>query len=108
MDNEIISIANDFSITPGSRYIKEGPFSGEEFRNKILKPKFDEALENRKKLTINLDGTLGYGTSFLEESFGGLARLYDPKKVLENIEIISTEEPYLKNDVTEYIEKANG
>ena len=109
MDNRnVISIAKSFSVTPGSRYRKEGPFSGEEFRDDILKPAFDKALEENKKLIVSLDGTLGYGTSFLEEAFGGLARIYNnSKKVMDNIEIISIEEPYLKDDVLEYIEKAN-
>ena len=104
----IISVSEAFSITPGSRYRSEGPFSGEEFRETILKTKFKEAIEENKKMIVNLDGTLGYGTSFLEEAFGGLARSYDPQKVLEHVEIVSTEEPYLKDDVIEYIKKANG
>lgn len=109
MDNQhLISIATDFSPILGSRYKKEGPFSGEEFRETVLKPRFDKALAEKKKLTVNLDGTFGYGTSFLEEAFGGLARIHKSSKVvLDNIEIISTEESYLKDDVIEYIEKAN-
>lgn len=107
MDNNLITIANDFSVTPGSRYRTEGPFSGEEFREDVLAPKFVEVLARDEKLTINLDGTLGYGTSFLEEAFGGLARIHNSQLVLDHIEIISTEEPYLKDDVLEYIEKAN-
>ena len=70
--------------------------------------RFNQALkEQGVKLAVDLDGTLGYGTSFLEEAFGGLARLHDSKSVLDRIEIISQEEPYLKDDVIEYIQKAN-
>lgn len=107
MDNtNIISIA-DFSITPGSRYREEGPFSGQEFREDILEPEFKKTLESDKKLIINLDGVLGYGTSFLEEVFGGLARIYTPENILKHIDIISTEDSYLKDDVIEYIQNAN-
>src|SRR5262245_28905672 len=98
-----ISIAEDFSITPGSRYKEEGNFSGEEFLETILIKKFDQAISEGKKLIINLDGTAGYATSFLEEVFGGLARKYGKEVVLEKLEIISVEEDYLKDDIEEYI-----
>ncbi len=107
MDNQImISIATDFSTTPGSRYRNEGPFSGEEFREDILEKKFTEANEGGKKLVVNLDGGAGYATSFLEEVFGGLARAHSSEAVLKVIEIISTEEAYLKDDVIKYIKDA--
>lgn len=103
-----IKLAKEFTPTPGPRLIVEGPFSGELFRNEILKPKFDEVVKNKDgKLIVDLDGTLGYGTSFLEEAFGGLARIYDSKSVADRTEIVSNEETYLKADVAEYIEKAN-
>jgi hypothetical protein len=55
---------------------KEGQYSGEEFRNSVLQPKFEYAKNEGIKIKIDLDGTFGYGTSFLEEVFGGLARKY--------------------------------
>lgn len=104
----MISIARDFSVAPGPRLIEEGEFSGEDFRNRILAPKYTEAIQANAKLVVNLDGTLGYGTSFLEEAFGGLVRIGNsPDEVKSRLEIISTEEPYLIEDITEYIEKAN-
>lgn len=108
MDNKIkISIASDFSITPASRYKDEGPFSGEEFREDFLEPKFQEAIKENKKLEIILDGTIGYATSFLEEVFGGLARKHGVDLVLSTIELVSSEEEYLKDDILDYIKKAN-
>lgn len=102
-----IIIAKDFSITPGSRYPDEGSFSGQEFREKVLLPKFIEALNNSSKLIIDLDGTIGYATSFLEEAFGGLARQFGPKLILDTLEFISNEEVYLIEDVINYIKEAN-
>ena len=32
----IIKIAEDYTETPGARYYKQGPFPGEEFRDKYL------------------------------------------------------------------------
>ena len=61
----IIRIATDFTETPGARYRNEGDFSGEEFRESILEPKFLEAKNKGEQLTIDLDGGYGYPTSFL-------------------------------------------
>lgn len=105
MDIRIIKV-KDFSITPGSRHRDEGEYSGEEFRETILEPIFKKAVDLKMKVTIDLDGTIGYGTSWLEEVFGGLTRKYSKELVNKHIEIISNEEPYLKEDINEYIEKA--
>ena len=99
----------DFSITPGARYKNESEYSGEEFRETVLEPAFKEALTENKKIVINLDGTLGYGTSWLEEVFGGLVRKYKDiptAKFLEMFEFISNEEPYLIDEIREYIRDA--
>jgi hypothetical protein len=65
-----INIALDFSKFPGGRYRRLGKFSGEEFREDRLLP----ALRAGEKVEVVLDGTAGYGSSFLEEAFGGLVR----------------------------------
>ena len=65
-----ISIANDFTKYPGGRYRKHGKGSGEEFREEYLVPN----IEKQEQITIVLDGTAGYSSSFLEEAFGGLVR----------------------------------
>ncbi|WP_276496692.1 STAS-like domain-containing protein [Pontibacter litorisediminis] len=103
-----ISIAKDFTRTPGSRYKKEGEFSGELFRETILKDAVREAIKKNEKLTIILDGVAGYGTSFLEESFGGLIREdHIPyEDLIKTLIFVSKEEPYLENDIVEYIEDA--
>lgn len=103
MDQFIINIASDFSETPGPRNITEGDFSGELFRDTILNTIFEQALSQKKKIIVNLDGTFGYGTSFLEEAFGGLARKYSNVDVLNYIDFISIEEPYLIDDIKGYI-----
>ena len=100
-----INIAKDYTKTPGGRFKKEGEFSGEDFREKILIPKYLESEKKGVKLRVNLDGGYGYGSSFLEESFGGLVRQL--KKVnIDNIIIISEEEPKLIDDIKNYIKDA--
>ena len=72
-DEKIINIARDFSKTPAGRYLTDGPFSGEHFRESVLLP----ALQTHELLKVDLDGTLGYGSSFLEEAFGGFGEVFE-------------------------------
>jgi hypothetical protein len=95
-----VSVAQDFSRTPGPRLKKQGVFSGEAFRDEILLPKFQEAVQQNQKLIIDLDNTAGYLSSFLEEAFGGLVRLgNNPALVKEHIKIISEQEPFWIDDI---------
>lgn len=108
MDKIIIKIANDYTKTPGVREEIEGDFPGEEFLEKILLPRFKQAIAEKKKLFVDLDDTAGYATSFLESAFGGLAREYkDHKIILNNLELKSEDDPFLIDDITEYIKDAN-
>lgn len=68
-----INIANEYTKTLGGRFKSEGEFSGEDFRDGILLPKYLEAVKHNQILYINLDGGYGYGSSFLEEAFGGIS-----------------------------------
>lgn len=105
MDNIIVKVS-DFSITPGPRFRNEGRYSGEEFREDILERQFLDAVKNNSRLIVDLDGTLGYGTSFLEEVFGGLARKHGEDKLNLVLKIISNEEPYLVDNILSYIENS--
>jgi hypothetical protein len=69
-----LSIADKFSRYPGPRYRKDGPFSGEQFRDEQLIPAMRQAIESNDILIVTLDDVAGYGSSFLEEAFGGLLR----------------------------------
>lgn len=101
-----INISKDFSDTPGARYRSEGDFSGEEFRESVLKPNYLLAIKNNEHLVINLDGGYGYPVSFLEEAFGGLAREYGSKSVLQTLMFISNDEPPLIEEIKKYIKEA--
>ena len=103
-----INIAIDFSRIPGARYPEEGDFSGQEFRQTILLPKLQEAIKKKEMLTINLDGTAGLGTSFLEESVGGLIRVdkFDIESLKNTLEFISEEDPDYITEIWSYINEA--
>ena len=103
----MIRIADEFTKIPGGRHISDGPHSGEEFREKMLKPAFYDAKMKKEKLVVDLDGGFGYGTSFLDEAFGGLARVTKDPEVL-NIQIISTEEPTLVERVMSFMKSGLG
>lgn len=100
-----ISVAKDFSKKPFGRYVTDGKWSGERFRKEILYPAFQ--LNTDEKISVSLnDIPRGFGSSFLEEAFGGLVRDGIPKEVLiEKLVILSDEEDYII-EIKEYIEKA--
>ena len=99
------SIAQDFTRTPGPRFRSEGKFSGEEFRQEFLEKWFAEARQQGAKLFIDLDGGYGYAQSFIEEAFGGLARIHGSDAVLGTLLLKSDEEPYLAERAREYIRR---
>lgn len=70
-----VDVARDFSDTPGGRYRKYGPHSGEEFRQNVLAPRFRQALEHGESLRVRIDRVKrSYQVSFLDEAFAGLVR----------------------------------
>lgn len=101
-----IKISTDFSQTPGARHKEEGPYPGDEFRDTILIPRYQDAVEKNEKLVIDFDGCYGYATSFLEESFGGMVRKIRKKGVLDSMELVSTEDASLINLIKEYVREA--
>lgn len=105
MGNVSINISTQFSDAPGGRYKAEGPKSGEEFREMFLLPAFTD--ETNTRITVILDGTYGYATSFLEEAFGGLARELGTNIVNAKLHLVSDEDPYLIDRIHNYINKAN-
>jgi len=104
MGSRVINIANDFSRYPGGRFYTDGPFSGEQFRQEFLIP----VLNSSDKCSIVFDGARGYGSSFLEEAFGGLVRIgYSAADVLSKFQLVSESDPSLVDEVLEYITKSN-
>lgn len=99
---KMIKIAKEYSDTPAGRYRWEGPFSGEKFREELLLP----ALRSNDKVEVDLDGVFAFGSSFLEESFGGLIRsgmslheLRERLRIKSSINVYSTR-------IWSYIEEA--
>ena len=85
-----INIGKDFSDTPWGRYPDDGPVSGERFREEILKP----SLKEYHEITVCIDDAEGYGSSFLDEAFGGLVRKgYYTAEELKDVLKIECDDP---------------
>lgn len=96
----VVNIARDFTRFPSGRSKLKGDTSGEAFREKFLETPIREG----KEITVELDGTIGYGSSFLEEAFGGLIRSLNipPIRLLEILHVTSSD-PTLVDEVQGYI-----
>jgi hypothetical protein len=103
MDQTVtINIAKDFSKWPAGRFDEDGPFPGEKFRDEFLLP----ALSSGKSVIVELDGTRGYGSSFLEEAFGGLVRLgkLTREQLHSVLKFVSNDDPTLPMEIWSYID----
>lgn len=107
MTQVLLVVGKEFSDTPGPRSRTQGDFSGEDFLERLLKPRFEQALGRGLVLRVDLDGTEGYATSFLEAAFGGLSRIYGADKVLGHLDFKSDDEPYLVDEIKRYINEAS-
>ena len=107
-----INIAERFSRHPAGRVALDGPDNGERFREEILVPALNEALGSGHggRVIVDIDGCRSFGSSFLEEAFGGLARVpsfpfLDAVKILK----IRTSKPHLeiyRDAILEYLSDA--
>ncbi|WP_092407159.1 STAS-like domain-containing protein [Dokdonella immobilis] len=87
-----IDLAREFSTVPSGRYYSDGPDSGERFREEYLRP----AISEPGPIEIRIDGTAGFGSSFLEEAFGGAVRLgyIDAATFLSRLKLVYDDEEF--------------
>lgn len=100
MSDVTINVARDFSRYPSGRYRSDSKASGQEFRDDYLVP----PLLRGCRVVVELDGTLGYGSSFLDEAFGGLRReqKFESSFLVSSL-IFRTQNPILKAEIESYI-----
>jgi hypothetical protein len=98
----VVDVGRDFTRFPAGRTKSDGPFCGEVFRDDFLRP----WLDRDETVVVKLDSALGYGSSFLEEAFGGLVRLGYPKGKLLSSLRLDTADPFLKAEIEDYINSA--
>ena len=105
MSEYIIDLATKFTGFPFGRYRIDGDTSAEVFRDDILIP----ALRQHNQVTVNLGGTNYYGSSFLEETFGGLVRQGFTKSELEEkLKIVHKALPSIEEEAWVYIKIQSG
>ncbi|SUW63276.1 Uncharacterised protein [Buttiauxella agrestis] len=93
----------DFSKYPGPRYESLGENSGEKFRDSFLIP----AIMDNDLVCVDFDGVFGYGSSFLEEAFGGLVRKGISRNKIESLKKnLKSKDPSLTAEVVSYINDA--
>lgn len=99
-----INVAKDFSPVPLGRFPEDSPFNGTTFREKLLIP----ALSNFARVQVVFDGAEGYGSSFLEEAFGGLIRNEGLREsnLVSQFDLISDEDPTVIDEVLSYLHEA--
>lgn len=98
----VIFVARQFSRFPAGRFHADGPFSGQAFRERFLIP----AMRTGKSFLVELDGTAGFGSSFLEEAFGGLVRAgFQATGILALMKLHSTDESIVE-EIQDYIKNA--
>ena len=90
---QCISVVNDFSEEPFGRFPSDGPNNGARFREEMLVP----ALRQYDRVVVDLNGAF-YGSSFLEEVFGGLVRFgwFRQSEVRQKLEIVHNLESYVR------------
>jgi hypothetical protein len=89
----------DFTDTPGGRYIKDGPYSGEAYFLLELEP----ALMYYDEVVLDLDGTYGYPIGFLDQVFGSLT-----KEQVNKLKFVSEEDPELVGRIKKIMEEHYG
>jgi hypothetical protein len=98
-----VNVGADFSLNPAGRFADDGPASGEIFRDRVLVP----LLQKGGPVDVYLDDAEGYGSSFLEEVFGGLVRtkLFAASDLRERLKIFSDDESMIE-EIWEYVNNA--
>lgn len=100
-----IQVAKDFALLPAGRYKMDGSYTGEHFREILVKL----LSQPERFIEVNFDGVLGAGSSFLEEAFAGLIRnnIISKQDFKKRIRIIANDNPEIAEKIYRYIEEVN-
>lgn len=99
---DTIVIAKEFGDTAGARDYEDGDYSGKEFYDNFLLPRFNKAIEGRYALLIDIDGFWGWPSSFVSGSFGLLSKEKGAEKVLKHLRFKCDSNP-MKIEKAKYI-----
>ncbi len=95
--------AEKYTKYPGGRYIRLGPFSGEDFREKVLEPIF----KTGKTIEIDATGIDGsFNPSFLDEAFAEMAKRYGIDKFRKTVKLYADDNKQLEDKMMFYVNQA--
>ena len=105
-DDIRLDVAQAHTNTPGGRYRRQGPGSGEDLREGHLLKALKAAEEDGVRCIVHLDGAeFGYRSGYLEEAFGGLVRRRGAAAV-ERLVVTCEDDPEAASEAREYISAA--
>lgn len=102
-----INVATDFYKRPAGRFKKDHAYSGEAFREDVLKPKLN-SLPKNDKLLVDFSEVSISATSFLDEAFAGLVRSgeFTSQELEKKITIIAKDNPAIPLIAWRYVKNA--
>ena len=93
------NFSEEFTRYPGPRFKRLGKYSGEEFRDDILKP----LLENNELIEIDASNIRSFNPSFLDEVFSYLAEELGLEEFKKRINFYSTTDKNLEKKMMSYV-----
>lgn len=101
-----INVAKDFSPMPSGRSRTDGSYTGEHFYEILIEE--INKIPQSEKITVNFDGVLSAGSSFLEQSFADLIRKNNitKRKFPEKFIIVANEYPEIREKILRYVKEA--
>lgn len=103
----VLNVLREFGPMTGFRTYDDGPKSGQEFFDTLLKPKFTEALSKDVQLKIEMDGVEGYLSSFLNEAFRRLGNEFGADLVWDKLLIEYNESHRVHEKIRKAIHNIN-
>lgn len=95
MTEKNINFVQEFTDCPGGRLEIHGDHSGQEFREKFLRP----ALDGFDRVILNLNGAVGFPSSFIDEVFGVLSEQIGYDTMKQKLVINLTDDPLALREI---------
>jgi hypothetical protein len=96
-----IHFTQEFTDTPGGRFRRHGDFSGEQFREEILRP----ALDQNDQVILDLNGAFSFPPSFIDEALGVLVDQLGEEVVRQKLKIELSGNPLATRKISDSIKE---
>ena len=100
---ERYAFAAQFTRMPGGSSRDHTPWSGDQFREEFLEP----AVRDGCCYHIDLTGTMGFSTAFLDASFGELTYQHGALELYRHFTLQCDDDPGLLDEIVDMIERAD-